>query len=131
MPLPYAAFDNWFYYAHERLGADSEFDAEHNVYVEMVRNTMLRLPKGWEERAVERVLRAGTNAAVTVVYPELHDLLASKLIAGRAQDLAFLQGVRHLLQVDNTTLRMRLKQIKLTQKQETLRSRANKSITNI
>ncbi len=128
MPLPYEPFEKWFYYAHERLGADSEFDAENGVYIDMMRASMLRLPRGWEKRALERILLAETPEAIVVVYPELHDLLASKLFAGRAQDLEFLQGARQLLSVDRKTLKRRINQIDLSREQERQRAHALRSL---
>jgi len=128
VPLPYELFDKWFYYAHERLGADSEFDIEHGLYVDMVRASTPKLPKGWEQRTHERVLRAADGRSVVAVYPEVHDLLASKLLAARPQDVEFLKGVRKLLSVDRKTIECRIREVALSKKHERLRTSALKSL---
>lgn len=124
IPLPYVDFDKWFYYAHERLGADSEFDVENGVYVDMVRDTTPKLPSGWERRTVERTLRAGQNRTVQAVYPDLHDLLATKLLLGRPQDVEFVKGVLRLLEIDRATIAARIGKIILPVEREPSRELA-------
>lgn len=124
IPLPYAAFDKWFYYAHERLGADSEFDIENGVYVDMVRDTTPKLPSGWEQRAVERTLRAKQGRSVVAVYPDVHDLLATKLLLGRPQDVGFVKGVLRLLEIDRATVAARIGEIMLPTEREPARAEA-------
>lgn len=125
MPLPYSSFEKWYYYAHEHLGADSEFDSEHGVYVDMVKGDVPRLPMGWESRAHERFLPLSeTGDTVTAVFPDLHDLVVTKLFANRAQDIRFLQGIRMLLEVDAATVRERIASVPLPNEMEALRDAA-------
>ncbi len=121
VPLPFEEYERWFYYAHERLGADSEFDVEHGIYVDMVRDRVPKLPPGWESRSIERALQIDDSRSVTAVYPELHDLLVSKLLANRAQDEAFLRGVTKLGRIDPFVLRERLLSVPLPEEKEPLR----------
>ena len=95
IPLPYEAFDKWYFYAHEQLGADSEFDERH------------------------------------AVYPDIHDLLVSKLLANRPQDEAFLRGVRSLITIDRKTLEERLGSVELPKEKERLRTWATSAIARI
>ena len=112
VPLPYPDFEEWFFYVHEHFGADSEFDVENGVYIDMVREDVPTLPPDWETRSLERSLRLKQGGkTVTVVYPEIHDLLVAKLFANRPQDEAFLLGVSQIIAVDVETLRARLESV--------------------
>lgn len=131
IPLPYEAFDKWYFYAHEQLGADSEFDERHGVYVDMLRERTAKLPRGWENRVLERRLELESGSPVTAVYPDIHDLLVSKLLANRPQDEAFLRGVRSLITIDRKTLEERLGSVELPKEKERLRTWATSAIARI
>lgn len=68
------------------LGEDSRFHRAHGFYVHGVGFETARFPEGWLERCL-RVLVG--KPAVTVVCPEIHDLAASKLAAGRDRDFDY------------------------------------------
>jgi hypothetical protein len=125
VPLPYERYEKWYYYAHEHLGADSDFDAEHDVYVDMIKPHVPKLPPDWESRATERTLTfPDSGEAVVVVYPELHDLIVTKLFANGPQDEGFLRGVRALTDIDLSTLRERVASVDLSPEKEHLRKGA-------
>ena len=85
------------------LGRSSAFQAEHGVYIDVVRSSFPYLPDGWEGRL--RDMQVGELRARCL---EVHDLAVSKLAAGRLKDnelIAALIG-HDLLDVD--TLRARI-----------------------
>ena len=108
IPLPFAAFEKWYYYAHEKLGVDSEFDEQHGLYVDMLRPHVPKLPAGWEDRVYERTLQSPDGRSIVVVYPEIHDLIASKLLANRPRDVEFLRGIRRIERIDLQLLEARV-----------------------
>jgi hypothetical protein len=65
----------------EELGKASTFAQEHGVYVDTVSSTFPFLPVGWESRLV--TFDVGTLKARCL---EVHDLVLSKLAAGRLKD---------------------------------------------
>ena len=60
------------------LGRNSAFARQHGFYVDVVTPDLATLPEGWEKRL--KPFRAGL---ITAFCLEVHDLLASKLAAGR------------------------------------------------
>jgi hypothetical protein len=96
----------------ERFGSDSDFDLERGYYVDMVKPDLPRLPNGWEERAVRRTIGTididGRAAEVVAVFPEAHDLAASKIAIGRAQDAEFLAALVQRRLLDRSLLEDRL-----------------------
>jgi hypothetical protein len=93
------------------LGQDSDYHVETGQYLEAVETTLARFPAGWEDRATRTYIGDATigNAKreVHVVWPEIHDLVVSKLAIRRRKDLEFLQGVIDLGLMDGETLRQR------------------------
>ena len=71
------------------LGEDSMFHRTHGFYVHGVPIETAVFPKGWERRAV-RVQNANTRQAIGWCV-EAHDLAASKLVAFRDKDRAFVR----------------------------------------
>jgi hypothetical protein len=65
----------------EQLGIDSPRAAESSVYVDTVSSTFPFLPDGWEQRLVPF-----GPAAPHLRCLEIHDLVLSKLAAGRLKD---------------------------------------------
>lgn len=91
------------------LGENSRFHKTHGFYVHGVSIESAALPKGWKDR---------TNKVVDYINEdnigwcvEAHDLAASKLIAFRDKDIAFVRTllVQNLINVD--ILQKRLKMI--------------------
>jgi hypothetical protein len=85
------------------LGRSSAFQAEHGVYIDVVRSSFPYLPDGWEGRL--RDMQVGELRARCL---EVHDLAVSKLAAGRLKDNEFIAALigHRLLDVD--TLRARI-----------------------
>ena len=69
------------------LSAGSIFDDTHGVHVDGVRITTPVLPAGWRQWLVE-ISNANTNG-VRGLCLEPHDLVVSKLAAGRPKDIEF------------------------------------------
>ena len=69
------------------LGAGSMFDDTHGVHADGVSITTPVLPPGWRGRLVE-ISNANTNG-IRGLCLEAHDLVVSKLAAGRAKDIEF------------------------------------------
>lgn len=93
--VPY--YETWWLPVIERFGSDSDFDLDRGYYVDMVKPDLPRLPAGWEERAIRRMIgeisMAGRSEQITAVFPETHDLAVSKIAIGRPQDLDFLASL--------------------------------------
>ena len=110
--LPY--LERWWLPVNERFGSDSDFDVERGYYVDMVKPDLPRLPAGWENRAVRRVIGTllinGRSEDVTAVFPEAHDLAASKVAIGREQDVEFLLGLVEAQVIQRSVLEDRLRQ---------------------
>jgi hypothetical protein len=65
------------------IGADSPFHGTFGYHADGVGPETARLPRSWEERAIE-FSEPTTHA--TALCPEIHDLAVSKLLAGREKD---------------------------------------------
>jgi hypothetical protein len=93
------------------LGQDSDYHVETGQYLEAVETTLARFPAGWEDRATRTHVGKATirniKKDVHVVWPEIHDLVVSKLAIRRLKDLEFLKGVIDLGLIDRETLRQR------------------------
>ena len=62
----------------------SLFHSTFGYYAQGVGPETAKLPTGWEERAFR--LKNQRTGGATVIAPGLHDLCASKLVAGREKD---------------------------------------------
>lgn len=88
------------------IGEGSPFHATFGYYAQGVDESTAVLPRDWKNRLV-RVQSEATRGA-TGLCLEVHDLVISKLIAGREKDLGFVRSAaRHEL-VDRETLLGRL-----------------------
>jgi hypothetical protein len=88
------------------IGELSPFHTTYGYYAQGVAETTAVLPVGWQARVIV-VKNANTRGAAGLCL-EVHDLLVSKLIAGRDKDLAFArEAVAHGL-VSEATLVERL-----------------------
>lgn len=72
------------------LGAGSMFDDAHGIHADGVSITTPVLPEGWQERLVE-ISNANTNG-IRGLCLEAHDLIVSKLAAGRSKDFEFCEA---------------------------------------
>jgi hypothetical protein len=68
------------------LGEESQFHRTYGYYVHGVDFADAKLPRGWQQR---RITATFENGRVRVTSPEIHDLAASKLAAGRDKDFNF------------------------------------------
>jgi hypothetical protein len=90
-----------------RIGDGSAFDTTYGYYARGVGPETPVAPAGWEGRLIRIELpRQGLLPAATAWCMEMHDLVLSKLAAGRSHDLEFaLEAVRFDL-VDREQLRL-------------------------
>jgi len=83
-------------------GRNSAFARKHGFYIDVVSPEIATLPEGWQT-GVKR-FRVGQ---ITAFCLEIHDLLASKLAAGRLKDLELAGAVLKLRLAGVRTLRTR------------------------
>jgi hypothetical protein len=89
------------------IGEGSPFHDTFGYYARGVGESTATLPEGWKERLVP--VRNGNTRGATGWCLEAHDLVVSKLVAGRDKDLIFAEeAVRHEL-VNAETLAARLR----------------------
>lgn len=93
------------------IGEGSPFHQTFGYYAHGVGEETAVLPAGWKERLIR--LRNTNTGGGTGLCLEIHDLIVSKLVAGRGKDMDFIAGVlRHGL-ADENQVRARLKQTPL------------------
>lgn len=98
------------------IGELSPFHDTFGYYAHGIAETTAILPEGWKDRLIP--IRNANTRGATGWCLEIHDLVASKLVAGREKDLEFArEAMRHSL-VAEEVLRERLAG---TQLQEALR----------
>jgi hypothetical protein len=73
------------------LGRKSAFARKHGFYMDVVTPDIACLPGGWEKR-----LKPFRVSGITASCLDMHDLLASKLSAGRLNDLELAGAVLKL-----------------------------------
>jgi hypothetical protein len=71
------------------IGRDSIFHSTFGYYADGVGPETAKLPEDWETRALHVKNNATGNA--TAICPNVHDLIVSKLIAGRPKDLEWIE----------------------------------------
>jgi|CZKM01.1.fsa_nt_gi hypothetical protein len=99
------------------LGPNSAFARHQGFYVDVVTPDLATLPEGWERRL--KPFRVGR---ITAFCLELHDLLASKLAAGRLKDLELVGAVLKLRLGKASILRRRIAKFTLeSESQKALR----------
>ena len=111
---------------HSQLGRGSKFARRHGFHVDVVTPALASLPKGWEERLAP--LRVGK---VTAYCLEIHDLLVSKLAAGRLKDLEFAAAILKRRIASAARLRRRINQFPLERERPRLRAQLNLVLQNI
>ena len=90
-------------------GAIGELSSFHNsfgYYAQGVDRTTSKLPDGWETRLVE-ICNKNTNG-ISGLCLEIHDLIISKLYAGRKKDIEFFQAAINLGLVSQETCEKRM-----------------------
>ncbi|HWB14923.1 MAG TPA: DUF6036 family nucleotidyltransferase [Vicinamibacterales bacterium] len=94
------------------IGELSLFHQTFGYYAHGVDNTTAVLPTGWTERLIP-LTNANTGGA-TGWCLEAHDLAASKLVAGREQDVRFVRVLLQQGMVDATVLAARVETLPLS-----------------
>lgn len=100
------------------LGPESAFARRHGFYVDVVTPDLAMLPEGWETRL--KPFRAGR---ITAFCLEVHDLMASKLAAGRLKDLELVGALLKLRIGKTPVLRRRITRFLLASERQTARRR--------
>lgn len=86
------------------IGEFSPFHETFGYYAQGVGEETARLPQGWKERLI--VVQNENTRGAKGLCLEVHDLLVSKVIAGREKDHAFLrEAARHRMAYPETLLR--------------------------
>jgi hypothetical protein len=91
---------------NRKLGRNSPFARKNGFYVDVVTPEIASLPEGWEKRV--KPLRVGR---ITAFCLEIHDLLASKLAAGRLKDLELTGAILKQRRAKPPTLRARVQKL--------------------
>jgi hypothetical protein len=78
------------------IGHMSMFHREHSYYADGMQLSELVFPDGWEGRLLHLVADRRGEVELRAYFPDVHDLCAAKLGAGRPQDRAFVHAIhRH------------------------------------
>ena len=101
-----------------RLGRGSRFAREHGFYVDVVTPKIASLAPGWDKRLTP--FRVGP---ITALCLEIHDLVVSKLAAGRLKDLEFVGALLRLELADRAIIRQRIREFPLARDRARWRSR--------
>jgi hypothetical protein len=94
------------------IGELSAFHQTFGYYAHGVDETTATLPAGWSERLVP-ICNENTGGA-TGWCLEVHDLAASKLVAGRPRDLDFVTALVRERMVDRAVLRQRVEGLEVS-----------------
>jgi len=86
-----------------QFGRRSAFARKHGFYADVVTPEIASLPDGWERRL--KPFRAGR---ITALCLEAHDLIVSKLAAGRLKDLEFVGALLEMNLANAKTVRQRI-----------------------
>jgi hypothetical protein len=100
------------------LGRRSRFARSNGFYADVVTPELATLPPNWQMRV--RRWRVG---AVTALCLEVHDLVVSKLAAGRLKDLEFIGAVLKLRLAKLNILRRRIAMLPSNADRQLIRSR--------
>lgn len=100
------------------LGRGSRFARRHGFYVDVVTPELASLPFGWQARL--KPLRVGRTTAWCL---EIHDLIVSKLAAGRLKDLEFIGALFRKHLANPSTARRRIQLYPIERDRPRLRSR--------
>jgi len=95
------------------IGELSDFHDTFGYYAQAVDETTCKLPEGWQRR-VTKICNGNTNY-VSGLCLEIHDLLLSKLVAGREKDIEFFKAAVLLGIVRRSTLQKRVNTLPVSQ----------------
>ena len=88
------------------IGELSSFHDTYGYYAQGVDRTTSKLAVGWENRLVE-ICNENTNG-ISGLCLEIHDLIISKIYAGRKKDIEFFHAAANLGLISRKTLTERL-----------------------
>lgn len=94
------------------IGELSSFHDTFGYYAQGVDLTTSTLPEGWENRLIE-ICNENTNG-VSGLCLEIHDLIISKLYAGRKKDIEFFEATVNLSLLSKDTLLKRLNKTQIS-----------------
>jgi hypothetical protein len=94
------------------IGEESPFHQTFGYYAHGVGEETATLPVGWKDRLVP--LHTPNTGGATGLCLEVHDLAASKLVAGREKDLTYIQALFRHGFADPEIVQDRLKATPLT-----------------
>ena len=110
------------------IGELSSFHDTFGYYAQGVDHTTSRLPEGWETRLTE-ICNKNTNG-ISGLCLEIHDLIISKLYAGREKDAEFFQAAVSLCLISEKILSERLEKTRMSEeKREILRKYIEKGFS--
>lgn len=90
------------------LGEGSMFDKAYGYYAHGTGMEGCIIPKNWTGRA-KSIVNKETGAGIIVPTP--HDIIISKLVAGREKDIAFVKAVMEVFPISSNELEKYKKQI--------------------
>jgi len=110
------------------IGELSSFHDTFGYYAQGVDRTTSRLPEGWETRLRE-ICNKNTNG-ISGLCLEIHDLVISKLYAGREKDTEFFHAAVSLCLISEKILYERLEKTRMSEeKREILRKHIKKGFS--
>ncbi len=95
------------------IGELSSFHNTFGYYAQGVDHTTSKMPEGWENRLI-KICNRNTNG-ISGLCLEIHDLIISKLYAGRAKDIEFLHAAIFLKLISKNILLERLNKTQLSE----------------
>jgi hypothetical protein len=103
---------------HAQLGRGSRFARSHGFYADVVTPEIASLPFGWQSRL--KPLQVGR---ITALCLDIHDLVVSKLAAGRLKDREFIGALSRRKLITSTMVRRRIRLFPVARDQSMLRAR--------
>jgi hypothetical protein len=103
---------------HAQLGRGSRFARSHGFYADVVTPEIASLPFGWQSRL--KPLHVGR---ITAFCLDIHDLVVSKLAAGRLKDMEFIGALSQRKLIKTTLVRRRIHLFPVARDQAMLRAR--------
>jgi hypothetical protein len=109
-----------------KLGRRSKFARANGFYADVVTPEIATLPNRWEHR-----LKPFVAGRATAFCLEVHDLIVSKLAAGRLKDLEFIGALLRKKLGDPRIVRKRIRQLKNTSNTDRLYSRLQRIMDDL
>jgi len=98
------------------IGQASPFHQTFGYYAHGVGHETAVLPAGWRERLI-RIQNENTGGGAALCL-EVHDLAASKLVAGREKDLNFVRALFHHKLADTDVIHRRIQSLPIALEQQ-------------